>query len=102
MLGFIVGPKIQARRHFLTNQIRIFTYLFWSLNIFQLISFWAWFSEMFLFLFLGLIILRLENVYSIYSTAPADCYIEYQGNYHIRNLKKSFVHFMNSNWLDNV
>ena len=28
LLGFIVGPKIQARRHFLTNQIRIFTYLF--------------------------------------------------------------------------
>ena len=26
--NFIVGPKIQARRHFLINQIRIFTYLF--------------------------------------------------------------------------
>ena len=28
LLDFIAGPKIQARRHFLTNQIRIFTYLF--------------------------------------------------------------------------
>ena len=32
--SFIAGPKIQARRYFLTNQIRIFTYLFYSLNIF--------------------------------------------------------------------
>ena len=28
LLGFIAGPKFQARRHFLTNQICIFTYLF--------------------------------------------------------------------------
>ena len=39
------GTKIQARKHFLTNQIRIITYLFWSLNIFLLISFWAIFLE---------------------------------------------------------
>ena len=36
LLSFIAGPKIQACRHFLNNQI---TYLFWSLNIFRLISF---------------------------------------------------------------
>ena len=99
LLGFIAGPKIQAHRHFLTNQIRIFISLFWSLNIFLWISFWAGFSRMFLFcvfswlvekyknvtsmlmqfwseisriffrMFLGLIILRLKNVYSIYSVA---------------------------------
>ena len=26
VLGFIAGPKIEARRHFLINQIRIFIY----------------------------------------------------------------------------
>ena len=95
MLGFIAGPKIQERGHFLTNHIRITTYLFWSLNIFLFICFWAEFSRMFLFcvfswlvekyksvtsvlmrfwseiskmflsMFFGLIILSLKNVYSI-------------------------------------
>ena len=49
LLSFIAGPKIQACRHFLTSQIRIIIYLFWSLNIFLLISFWAEFSTIFLF-----------------------------------------------------
>ena len=49
LLSFIAGPKIQARRHLLTNQIRISTNLFWSLDIFLLISFWAGFSRMLLF-----------------------------------------------------
>ena len=96
LLSFIAGPKTQARRHFLTHPIRIITYLFWSLNIFLLISFWAGFSRMFLFcvfswfvekyknvtsilnrfwsefsrmllfMFMGLIILRFKNVYSIH------------------------------------
>ena len=26
--SFMAGPKIKARRHFLNNQIRMFTYLF--------------------------------------------------------------------------
>ena len=39
LLNFIAGPKIQGRGHSLTNQFRIITYLFWSLNIFLLISF---------------------------------------------------------------
>ena len=90
-----MGPKIKACRHFLTNQIRLFTYLFWSLNIFLLINFWVEFSRMFLFcvfswfvekyksvtsmlmwlwseifrmflsMFLELIILKLKNGYSI-------------------------------------
>ena len=34
-LSSIASPKIQARGHFLTNQISIITYLFWSLNIFS-------------------------------------------------------------------
>ena len=49
LLGFIAGPKIQARRHFLTNQIRIFTYFVLEPKNFLLISFWAGFSIMFLF-----------------------------------------------------
>ena len=104
LLSFIPVPKIQARGHFLTNQIHIITYLFWSLNIFLLISFWAEFSRMFLFcvfswlvenyksvtsmfmrfwseisrmffsMFLGLIILRLKNVYSINTQQIDKCW----------------------------
>ena len=90
VLSFIAGPKIQTRRHFLTKQIRVITYLFWSLNIFLLINFWPEFSRMlfcvfsrlvekyrsvtltlirfwskisrmFLSMFLGVIILRLKQ-----------------------------------------
>ena len=53
LLSFIAGPKIQARGHFLTNQIHIITYLFWNLNIFLLISFWAEFSRFFCFVCLA-------------------------------------------------
>ena len=44
--SFIAGPKIQARWHFLTNQIRIFVL---EPKNFLLISFWSGFSWMFLF-----------------------------------------------------
>ena len=62
VLSFIGGPKIQACRHFLTNQIRIFTYLFWSLNIFLLINFWAGFSRMFLFCVFSWLVEKYKNV----------------------------------------
>ena len=61
LLGFIAGPKIQVHRHFLTNQIRIFTYLFLSLNIFLLISFWAGFSRMFLFYVFSWLVEKYKN-----------------------------------------
>ena len=65
LLGFIVGPEIQARRHFLTNQIHMITYSFWSLNIFLLISFWAEFSRMFLFCVFSWLVEKYKSVTSM-------------------------------------
>ena len=60
-----MGPKIQARRHFLTNQIRIITYLFWSLDIFLFISFWAEFSRIFLFCVFSWLVEKYKSVTSM-------------------------------------
>ena len=91
LLGFIEGPKSRARRYFLSNQIRIFTYLFWSLKIFcellsdldflecsyfvfswliekyynvtsMLMWFWSEISRMFLFCVLGVDYFKAKNI----------------------------------------
>ena len=65
LVSFIAGPKIQGRGHFLTNQIRIITYSFWSLNIFLLISFWGEFSRMFLFSVFSWLVKKYKSVTSM-------------------------------------
>ena len=63
LLSFITGPKIQAHGHFLTYHMH--TYLFWSLNIFLLISFWAEFSRMFLFCVFSWLVEKYKTVTSM-------------------------------------
>ena len=58
--SFIAGPKIQARRHCLTNQIRIFIVL--EPRNFLLISFWFGFSRMFLFYVFSWLVEKYKNV----------------------------------------
>ena len=65
LLGDFVGPKIQARRHFCTNQIRIIIHLFSNPNIFLLISFWSEFSDMFLFCVFSRLVKKYKSVTSM-------------------------------------
>ena len=53
---------IQARGHCLFNQIRIITYLFWSLNIFLFISFLVGFCRMFLFCVFSWLVEKYKSV----------------------------------------
>ena len=65
LLSFIAGPKIQAGGYFLTNQIRIVTYLFRSLNVFLLISFRDEFSRMLLYYVFSWLVEKYKSVTSM-------------------------------------
>ena len=65
LLSFLGVQKIQTHRYFLTNQIRIISYLFWSQNIFLLISFWAEFYRMLLFCVFSWYVGKYKNVTSM-------------------------------------